>query len=107
MNLTQFEIIVSLAKTQKFTEAADAVGSTQAAASYALSKIEAELGIILFDRHYSGSTLTDTGEIVLQHAREILSQVDSIREVAATARGLSDAKLRFGVVPTVPPSLLS
>ena len=107
MNLTQFEIIVSLAKTKKFTEAAEDIGITQAAASYALSKIEAELGVVLFDRQHSGSTLTDTGEIVLQHAQEILNQVESIREVATKARGLSNAKLRFGVVPTVPPNLLS
>lgn len=107
MNLTQFEIIVSLAKTRNFTEAAESIGITQAAASYALSKIEAELGVALFERQHSGSTLTDVGAIVLQHAQDILIHVDSIREVAATARGLTDAKLRFGVVPTIPPHLLS
>ncbi|MDJ0752094.1 MAG: LysR family transcriptional regulator [Ardenticatenaceae bacterium] len=50
MNLTQFEIMVSLAENKNFTEAAEAIGITQAAASHALAKLERELGVTLFER---------------------------------------------------------
>ncbi|MEM8531128.1 MAG: LysR family transcriptional regulator [Chloroflexota bacterium] len=107
MNLTQFEIMVSLAEEKKFTEAAEAIGITQAAASHALSKMEDELGVKLFERHRSGAVVTEVGTIVLDHAREILAHVESIRQAAISARNLGTSKLRIGVVPTAPSRLLT
>ena len=107
MNLTQFEIMVSLAKEKKFTEAAEAIGITQAAASHALSKMEDELGVKLFERHRSGAVVTEVGTVVLDHAREILAHVESIRQAAISARNLGTSKLRMGVVPTAPSRLLT
>ncbi|NOK62804.1 MAG: hypothetical protein GFH27_549305n227 [Chloroflexi bacterium AL-W] len=107
MNLTQFEIMVSLAEERKFTEAAEAIGITQAAASHALSKMEDELGVKLFERHRSGAVVTEVGTVVLDHAREILAHVEAIRQAAVSARNLGTSKLRIGVVPTAPSRLLT
>lgn len=107
MNLTQFEIMVSLAEKKKFTEAAEAIGITQAAASYALSKMEDELGVKLFERHRSGAVMTEVGTVVLDHAREILAHVEAIRQATVLTRNLGTSKLRIGVVPTAPSRLLT
>lgn len=107
MNLTQFEVFVAIVDTGSFTEAAETVGLTQSAVSYALSKLEDELGVTLLERSRRGVTVTRIGEDVLQHARSILTQIEVVRQKTARERGLSVGKLRFGTVPNIPARMLT
>lgn len=107
MNLSQLEVLIAIVETGSLTEAAEVVSLTQSAVSYSLSKLEAELGVTLLERGRQGIALTQIGEEVLPHARQILSQTELIRQKSAQARGLSVGKLRFGCVPTVPGRILT
>jgi len=107
MNLTQLEVLVAIVDTGSLTEAGEIVGLTQSAVSYSLSKLEAELGVTLLERGRQGVTVTRIGEDVLVHARNILTQVEVIRQKTARERGMSVGKIRFGCVPTIPPRLLT
>jgi len=101
------------------TEAAEVIGLTQSAVSYALSKLEAELGVTLLERGRHGVKVTQIGETVLLHARTILNQIEIIhartilnqieiiRQETARKRGLTVGKIRFGCVANVPPRLLT
>ncbi len=99
MNLGQLEVLVAIVDTGSLTEAAEAVGLTQSAVSYSLSKLEAELGVTLLERGRQGVTVTRIGEDILQHAGSILIQVEIIRQKTSRERGLAVGKLRFGCVP--------
>ena len=107
MILSQLEVLVAIVDTGSLTEAAEAVGVTQSAVSYSLSKLEAELGVTLLERGRQGITITHIGDDVVQHARTILSQVNVIREKTARERGIAIGKIRFGCVPQLPARLLT
>jgi DNA-binding transcriptional LysR family regulator len=50
MNLSQLEILVAVAETGSFTEAADRVGLTRSALSHTLANLETELGVAPLER---------------------------------------------------------
>lgn len=107
MNLSQLEVLIAIVDAGSLTEAAEVVSLTQSAVSYSLSRLEAELGVTLLERGRQGITLTHIGEEVVRHARNILMQVEAVRQKAAQERGLSVGKLRFGCVPSIPSRLLT
>jgi DNA-binding transcriptional LysR family regulator len=104
MNLSQFEVFVAIVETGSFTEAANRVGLTRSAASHAVANLEAELGIALLERERGSVSPTTAGNCILQNAREILSNIETIRQEAASARGLQMGKLRVGIVSSISPT---
>lgn len=107
MNLGQLEVFVAIVNSGSLKKAAETIGITHSAVSYSLSKFEAELGVTLLERGRQGITLTRIGEIVLEHARNILGEAEIIRQEANRDRGLSAGKIRFACVPQVPSRLLT
>ncbi|MCG8351939.1 MAG: LysR family transcriptional regulator [Chloroflexales bacterium] len=107
MLLSQLEVLIAIVDTGSLTEAGEAVGLTQSAVSYSLSKLEAELGVTLLERGRQGIAVTRIGDDVLQHARNIVSQIDIIRQKTARERGIAVGKVRFGCVSQVPARFLT
>ncbi|GCE07815.1 LysR family transcriptional regulator [Dictyobacter aurantiacus] len=108
MNFSQLQCFVALAETGSFTEAAYSVNLTQSAVSHALSTLEGELGVILFERSRRGGVaLTQIGEKMLSHVRVILSQTEAIKQEAKEAHGEAAGKLCLGSIPSVCPRLLA
>lgn len=105
MNMSQLEVLVAVAETGSFTEAAARIGLTRSAASHALANLEAELGVMLFERERGSVQPTTFGNCVLQNAREILANIETIRQEAANARGLEMGKLRIGIVSSIAASI--
>jgi DNA-binding transcriptional LysR family regulator len=81
MDVNQLEVLLAVAEERSFSRAAEALHRTQPAISQAISRLEAELGEILFDRSSRDGTLTPAGSVLLEHARHILN----IRQSAHTA----------------------
>src|SRR4051794_1512633 len=70
----------------------------QPAVSEQIRKLEAELGVRLFDRTQRKVALTDAGAVLLTHAYRMLRQAEAAR---VAARSASDRpRLRTGYVPT-------
>lgn len=84
------EIFVALAEEEHFGSAALRVGITQPPLSQGLRRMEALLGVRLFDRD-RGVTLTDEGSLLLPHARRALTALTELRE--AGAREQADGRL--------------
>ena len=62
MNLFQLRYFVTLAKMQHYTRAAHELCITQPSLSHAISQLEAELGVALFEKSGRNTTLTSFGE---------------------------------------------
>lgn len=103
--LTQrhLEIFVALAEEEHFGAAAQRVGITQPPLSQALRRLEALLGVRLFDRG-RGVTLTAEGALLLPHARRALAALVELREASARERA-DGRRLRLGLAPEVPARL--
>ncbi|MBB1585337.1 MAG: LysR family transcriptional regulator [Propionibacterium sp.] len=105
MNLRDLEYLVAVADQRSFRSAATACGVSQPTLSVQLRKLEEQLGVILIDRAASRPVLTPVGQRVVERARVVLAEADSIRVIAREATG-STTELRLGVFPTLGPYLL-
>jgi DNA-binding transcriptional LysR family regulator len=78
MTLEQLRIFVAVAQMEHFTRAAERLGISQSAASGAISALEAECRVQLFDRSHRHVELTAAGNVMLAEAEEVLARVDVV-----------------------------
>lgn len=76
MNLQQLEYFKKIAETENFTTAASSASVTQPALSKAISKLEAELNVPLFERNGRNVKLTPFGEVFLKHSNLALMEIE-------------------------------
>ncbi|WP_126429917.1 LysR family transcriptional regulator [Brevibacillus marinus] len=106
MTLLQLEVFVAVVDAGSFTKAAEKLNMSQSGVSHTIAGLEAELGITLLVRNRKGIRLTEAGEAVLVHAREMLNRKEQIRQTAAAAGGLQIGTLRIGSFPSASAKLL-
>jgi len=90
METRELRYFVALAEELHFGRAAARVGIEQSPLSKAISEMERNLDVKLFIRTRRSTTLTSVGEMLLEDARRILSEVDRARrKIVAAASGRS------------------
>jgi DNA-binding transcriptional LysR family regulator len=97
MELRHLRYFVAIAEERSFTRAAERLWVAQPGLSTQMRRLEAELGVKLFDRHTRGVDLTQAGELFLERARAALAAADT---AAATGRDLEAGvigSVRLGV----------
>jgi LysR family hydrogen peroxide-inducible transcriptional activator len=103
--LRQLRYLTALADHGHFGRAARECAISQPSLSQQVADLEAELGIQLIDRSGRGAALTETGRLVVERSRTILSAVADLAKVAREAEATL-LPLRLGVIPTIAPFLL-
>jgi DNA-binding transcriptional LysR family regulator len=111
MELRHLRYFVAIAEERSITRAAERLWIAQPGLSTQIRRLEAELGIKLFDRHTRGVDLTAAGELFLDRARAALAAAEEAR---ATGRHLEAGlvgSVRLGLASEAPariaPSLLA
>ena len=69
MELRHLRYFVAIAEERSFTRAAERLWVAQPGLSTQMRRLEAELGVKLFERHTRGADLTRAGELFLERAR--------------------------------------
>jgi len=102
MTLTQLRHLVAIVDCGlNISLAAERVHATQPGLSKHLRHLEEELGFPMFNRRGRNlESLTHVGGRVLESARMILAEVDSIRSVVATMHGVTRTMLRIATTHT-------
>lgn len=77
MDLNQLHYFTVVAETENITKAAQKLYITQPALSRAIARLEAELGIKLFDRKTNALILNDNGQLFLKHVTMGLDAINS------------------------------
>ena len=102
MDIRRIESFLSVAELGGFRSAAEALNRSQSAVSTHVRELEEELGVPLLNRTTRRMNLTPEGEIYLDHARKILSEIDELADrllgTTAAPQGLLrvNATLGFG-----------
>jgi len=86
--LFDLETFVCVVEESSFSAAARRLGVTPSAVSRQISQLEDQLGARLFHRTTRQQSLSEAGELYLQHARRILDDMDAAR---MAVRRLTDA----------------
>ncbi len=99
MDLRQLECVVAVARHEHVTRAADALHLTQSAVSQHVLRLEAELGVRLFERGARGTTPTAAGRELLERAEAILAAVGDARAAMAAHGAGTAAVVRVLAAP--------
>lgn len=100
--LEQLRQFITTADCGSFSAAARLLGKAQSAVSTAISLLEADLGVELFDRSRRNAQLTDAGELLLLEARELLRQAEALDNRARSLSSGSEAKLALALDEALP-----
>lgn len=92
MTLHQLRIFWAVAHAKSFTKASKVLGLAQPSLSQQISKLEEDVGTLLFNRNRNEMDLTDAGKFLARKAELILSSVEEaavgLREFADGTRGV-------------------
>jgi len=96
MELRHLRAVVAIARHGSLTKAGEELFLAQSAVSQQLSRLESELGITIFHRSSRRVEITPEGELVLDYARRVLSEVEGLRDELDEFTGLLRGDLRLG-----------
>ncbi|RNL86455.1 LysR family transcriptional regulator [Halostreptopolyspora alba] len=87
MELRHLTTFLAVAHHLSFTRAAQELGYVQSSVTTQVKTLENELDALLFERLGRRVTLTQAGQELRQHARELLERADQAREAVRVAHG--------------------
>ncbi|WP_101913323.1 LysR family transcriptional regulator [Megasphaera vaginalis (ex Bordigoni et al. 2020)] len=100
MNLSHLRYFVKLAQVKHYTKAAEQLCITQPSLSHAISQLETELGVILFEKGPHGTELTDFGKQFFASVNSSLNILDNgIKTIKHGAKG--NGLIRIGCLRTL------
>ncbi|RAP75411.1 LysR family transcriptional regulator [Paenibacillus montanisoli] len=79
MNINQLETLLTISRTMSFRKAGELLNLTQPAVSAQIKSLEDEFKTVLVDRNQP-VTLTDRGQVFLDHAERILTIVEELKQ---------------------------
>lgn len=106
MNLLHWRLLVAVAEAGSVSKAAESYGITQSGASQAISQMEETLGIKVFVRERRQTTVTAVGQQVLDKARKMLIELESIQNLADSAKNWDSGKIMLASFPSLFASML-
>ncbi|OBK71207.1 LysR family transcriptional regulator [Mycobacterium sp. 1274761.0] len=95
MNLEELRWFVVLAETEHVTDAATELAVSQPTLSRALARFEREAGTPLFDRVHRRLRLNAYGQIMLEHAKRSLAEMQTATDRIAALRDPDNGQVRF------------
>lgn len=101
MDLKQLDAFVHVAEHGSFTRAAEILDTNQPALSRLVRGLEVELRQNLLLRNGRGAVLTEAGQLLLAHSKEILQHVDRAKLAMQNLQGTRHHKFNLGLVPNV------
>lgn len=101
MNLRHLQFFVKLAQTQHMAKAAELLGISQSSLSYAISSLENELGVPLFEKDGRNIKLTNYGQIYLHYVQNSLTQLKEGSEYISELLDVNRGHINLGFTFTM------
>ncbi len=96
VTLKQLELLIAMTEARSMAAGGSRIGMSASATSHALRALEANLGVVVVDRHAKDFELTDVGNRVLQHALDVFTSLKTIEQEGKAAAELKTGVLRIG-----------
>lgn len=85
IDFRQLEAFIWVAELNSFSATAEKLNTTQPTISQRIANLEQHLGTRVFERNARGMRLTDKGQELLSHAKQIIEQCDKMLHVAQSS----------------------
>lgn len=100
MEIRQLSTFIRVAQFKSFSKAAESLGYSQSAVTVQIHQLEEELHTRLFDRMGKRIALTDPGAQFLEHAYEVLNEVNKAR-LSVSDAGELRGRLHIGTIESL------
>jgi len=100
MDLRQLRTLVHIVELKSFTGAAQRLRIAQPALGLQIRKLEEELGVQLLVRHSRGVDPTEAGQILYEHAVNLLNDAEKAKQAAMAARSGRRSRVSVGMTPS-------
>ena len=101
MNLNHLYYFRALAKEEHYTRTAENLSITQPSLSHAISCLEGELGVKLFEKQGRNAKLTKYGQLFLRYVEQSLAMLDEGKRILTEASGLDGGYIDIGYIYTL------
>lgn len=99
MELRQLNYVLQIAAEKNFSRAADKLHIAQPSLSQQLSKLEQELGVLLFRRTTNSVELTQAGQVFVEKSQTILDAVEQLKQEMDDMAQMRRGRLVVGTLP--------
>lgn len=107
MNTKDIGYFLAVAGSRNLSAAAQVLGITQPTLTKSIARLERALGVQLFERNARGVTLTESGRVFAEHARDIHARLEDTSAAMRDLRSGRSGLVRIGVGIGIPQSLLA
>ncbi|SFU74076.1 LysR family transcriptional regulator, hydrogen peroxide-inducible genes activator [Pustulibacterium marinum] len=106
MTLQQLQYVVALDTHRHFVKAAESCFVAQPTLTLQVKKLEEEVHLTLFDRSVKPLEPTPQGARFIVRARQILREVEGLKEMVNQDRQSVEGNFKIGIIPTLAPYIL-
>src|SRR5829696_7752882 len=106
VTIEQLRTLRAVASAGSFSAAARKLGRVQAAVSQSIDRLEAQLGLRLFDRTSRVPKLTRHGEAIVAAAAKVNEDVEALDELVASLKSGTETRLSIVVDAMFPVAAL-
>lgn len=101
MDIRQLRYFVAIAEEKSLSAAAQRVNVAQPSLSQHVIGLESELGVQLLERSPRGVSLTEPGQVLLSHARQIIAAMDHATEAVRQSGSEPQGEVSFGLPSSI------
>jgi DNA-binding transcriptional LysR family regulator len=106
LKFKQLKLLVTAGEQKNILRAAQLLNMAQPAATKTIRELETALGVPLFERSSRGVTPTLYGEVIIKHAKLILSQLRHVTDDILSLQDGTTGKITVGTLLAAAPTLL-
>ncbi len=106
ISLKQLQYALAVEKTLHFKKASELCHISQSALSTALTELEKQLGLQIFERDNKKVLITPVGKEVLARAQKIILHVEDLEQLTDSQKEPLGFPITLGIIPTIAPYLL-
>lgn len=106
VTLEQWRMLLAVVEYGSFAAAADRLLKSQSTVSYAMTRLQEQLGVKIFHMQGRKAVLTEAGELVLRRARGLVDEARALEQAAKDLAEGWEPEIRIVVDVIFPQSLL-
>ncbi|ART62082.1 LysR family transcriptional regulator [Kushneria marisflavi] len=106
VTLVQWKMLAAVVDHGGFVRAAEAIHKSPSSINHAVHKLETQLGVQLLDTSGRQLRLTESGEMLLRRARQLLESAETLEAVADSLSGGLEAEISIGIDQILGPEAL-
>jgi len=106
VTLEQWQALVAVVDAGGYAQASEALHKSQSSVTYAVQKLQSQLGVKAFEIKGRKAVLTPTGQLLYRRARVLLEEAGSVEKAAKSLSAGWEAEIRIAAEVLFPYSLL-